>query len=1464
MNQLASNETAAVTAIKKHSISRVLALWFMLLALAPMILVAWISYQQARTSLTQAAIEELELVSHMKATYIKHFFDYRMMDIENQAEMNSNEILLAKLIKGQQQSGRSPAEYVKSYDWALQVDGLENDLTSMIRRYDYVYDLFMIDAKGNILYSVIHEFDLGSNILTGALSTTSFARAVKATLKNGQAIFSDIERYAPSNNGLFGFLTAPLLDENGNRQGVIAIQINLERIFNLMQITLETNRSMLHYLVGEDDLLRTAINNQKDQILTRKITTEQTQNWHSANYKPTMQTKDGINVMDGYIGPNGKMMIGMTHQITLPGGVHWLLISEIDREEALSSANWLGQVTMMLVLLTSILAIALAYFQAQRITRPIIHLADAMVEIVKGNFKPQLGKVENNEIGQLTQSISGLTQLLQSVQSELVEMAQASRIGDLNRRVKDDDFSGDWRVIMQGINTAQDEVLAPINAQAAVLQKMAEGQLSARITDEFRGDYSRIKDAINHLGTSIQETIAKNMQQNWLNEGIVRVGEALSGDQNKQQLAMAAISRLSDYLGTEIGAIYGIENESLQLLGSYAYSIRKNLSNRFALGESLVGQAALENKQILLQQVPDDYIKISSGLGEMTPTNILVQPFSNEGHVFGVIEIGSIKPLTATQCELLLRVSEQIGIAFRMTLSRTQLNDTLEEAQTMSMQLQNQQEELQATNEELEEQALQLKNSESKLLQQQEELQQTNEELAERGKALEMQRLETTRKNEALKAASIDLTRRAEELATASKYKSEFMANMSHELRTPLNSLLLLARVLSENKEGNLTSKQIEAAMVIHKSGNDLLTIINDILDLSKIEAGRIEVQMEMISLNELKDTMTSLYHHLAKEKGIRFEVEIDPTLNDHFRSDRHRLGQILRNLFSNAFKFTQTGGVTFSMMPVTNDIKLRRSGLDPVQTIALTVADTGIGISPDKQLTVWEAFQQADGTTSREYGGTGLGLTITRELVNLLGGEIHLISETSKGSIFSVYLPQQGIIMPSQANTPSKAMDAEHKKSLRPPIETLPHSPLVSSHINVDPEPNQIENGPIEAGEQYTLIVEDDAAFSQILADICEEKGMKCFTVTTSDEALQQIKKQMPTAVMLDLGLADGSSGLIVLTTLKDNIETRHVPVHIITGEDLDNRALEMGAVGFLTKPVTTEQLQMVWDKLERAMPNQIQDRIQNVLVVEDDADLQVAITQLLGSDKVHIHSVDCGAKALTAIKAAHYDLIVLDLGLPDMNGTEILSQLEQQLKTANQDHIPPIIVYSGRDIGREEYQLLQRYSDSIIIKGAHSEERLVEDTTLFLHRVVADMPDVQRQMLLSMHDRDDLFTDRTVLLVDDDIRNIFALSGILEGHGLTIITASDGQEALDKLAEQQNIDLVLMGIMMPVMDGLETIKRIRTQDCYRKLPIVALTAKAMKEDRDHCLQAGASDYLSKPVDVDRLISIMRVWLYR
>jgi CheY-like chemotaxis protein/signal transduction histidine kinase/CHASE3 domain sensor protein len=946
---------------------------------------------------------------------------------------------------------------------------------------------------------------------------------------------------------------------------------------------------------------------------------------------------------------------------------------------------------------------------------------------------------------------------------------------------------------------------------------------------------SKVYDLALREHTTHAETLAR---QAWLRTGQSELAQQGIGQLPLPQLSAALLQFMARYMDVVVGALYlRADDGSFQRVASYGFSDEwAQREQRIKPAESLVAQAALQRRVLRLDNVPADYIQVSSGLGGGAPASVLLAPLDNDGEVNGVVELGLLRPISERDVDFLTMVKGNVGNAIEASSSRQRLQEVLAETQQLNEELQVQQEELRTANEELEEQSRVLEESQASLENQKAELEQTNEQLAEQGVALDQ-------KNAALSKAQLDLEERATELERASQYKSQFLANMSHELRTPLNSSLILAKLLSENTAGNLNEEQVRFANTIYSAGNDLLNLINDILDISKVEAGKLDLVPEQLSVRHVVEGMAMVFDPLAQQKKLAFHVRIADELAHDMVTDRQRLEQILKNLLSNALKFTSTGQITLAV---------RAAG---AERVAFSVQDSGIGIRPEDQQGIFNAFQQADGTTSRKYGGTGLGLSISRDLAQLLGGDIGLISEPGKGSCFTLTLPlvwsapaerSGGTAAASPAPPPAWAVEYE---AAAPSPSPLPPPPRERAF---DDDRALLEEG-AAAGRRLVLVIEDDATFARILYDLAHEKQYSCLVGFDADEGLALAREYRPDAVLLDIRLPD-RSGLSVLQLLKDDAQTRHIPVHVVSGSDNGEAALHLGAIGFALKPTTREQLMEVFRRIE----GKLTQKIKRVLLVEDDSRQRDSVVQLISDDDVEIVAVGSGEEALALLRTTVYDCMIIDLKLPDMQGNELLQRMAGESLAA----FPPVIVYTGRNLSRAEEADLHKYSRSIIIKGARSPERLLDEVTLFLHKVEADLSSERQSMLRTVRSRDRVFEGRRILLVDDDVRNIFALTSALEQKGVLVEVGRNGFEAIAKLNEVPDIDLVLMDVMMPGMDGLEATRRIRAEARFARLPIIAITAKAMKDDQEQCLAAGASDYLAKPIDLSRMYSLLRVWM--
>lgn len=1045
---------------------------------------------------------------------------------------------------------------------------------------------------------------------------------------------------------------------------------------------------------------------------------------------------------------------------------------------ALESSSSIFRTTIMFLIITMVICLLVGTLISMSITKPLGRLIELVQKMAVGDNESHIEIINSDEIGRLSLSLNEMQDNLQQVVSHAGKIAEG-------------DYSG---------------YIAP------------------------RSEKDRLAISLNSMTQSLNQLKESNDYQDWMKSGQNLLSSEMRGDLGIRELATTVITALSQYVEAQVGVLYlyNSDRKELRLTGSYAYSMRKGLNSRYQLGEGIAGQAALEKKLISVINAPEDYMRISSGLGDSRPANIVAFPMLFNSELKGIIELGAFRVWDSREIDFFNSVSEMIGVSFNSSETRNSLNEMVEHQQEQAK-------ELKATNEELEEKTERLVQSEERLKTQQEELRATNEELEEKTEHLEHQRDEINRKNMELQIVQEEIIQKAEDLENSSRYKSEFLANMSHELRTPLNSLLILAKDLMNNKGDRLSEDDVQSAEIIYNSGNELLLLINEILDLAKIESGKMTLSHQEISIDELRNNMGDLFASIAGNKGLELVMETSSDCPSRIVTDRQKIGQILKNLLSNAFKFTSEGKVSIHFGRPERKHLVKLKGSYKGELVLIQVSDTGIGIPEDMQNAVFDAFKQVDGSSSREFGGTGLGLSISRELASLLGGEILLQSQEGKGSTFSLIIPR---ILESVGE-----------------IErNLPPEPVVESESLQFPVID--DRDVLDEGDRTILIVEDDRNFAAVLKRYCSEMAFKCLISHTGESGVSLADKYKPDAVILDIKLP-GMNGLQVLDHLKKNKATRHIPVHMMSVEDMKDQVLDRGVLGFLQKPIEKESLEKMFGELQDFMDKKVKD----LLIVEDNENLRKSIEKLIGNNDVAKTSVASGSEALAALSEKKFDCMILDLSLPDFSGFELL----QKMETLDLPAKPPVVIYTGREISYEEELELRKYTSSVIVKGVHSEERLLDETALFLHRVIDDLPEQKQNLISRVYNQELVFKDKNVLVVDDDMRNLYAVAKILEEQGVNVLKAVDGQKALDQLEKEgDKVDLVLMDIMMPVLDGYETMKAIRKEDRYHSLPILALTAKAMKEDRAKCLEAGANDYMVKPIDPERLLSLMRVWLYK
>ncbi len=1061
---------------------------------------------------------------------------------------------------------------------------------------------------------------------------------------------------------------------------------------------------------------------------------------------------------------------------------------------------------------------------AANLTEQVRGIVKVVTAVANGELTQKLTVNAKGEVAALAETINNMTDTLATFADQVTTVAREVGVeGRLGGQANVPGAAGTWKDLTGNVNLLADNLTNQVRAIAEVATAVTKGDLTRSIQVEASGEVAELKDNINTMIDNLRLTTDRNTEQDWLKTNLARFTGMLQGQRDLTTVGRMLLSELTPLVNAQQGVIYQMETEEsaeMVLLSAFAGDGEDGHLRRLKLGEGLVGQCAAEKRRMLITELPPNTISIRSGLFEAVPRNVIVLPVLFEDRVKAVIELASLSTFTTSHLAFLEQLTASIGIVLNSIEATMQTEGLLKQSQQLATELQ----------------------------MQQKELQQTNEQLAQKAQQLAEQNVEVERKNQEIEQARRALEEKAKELALTSKYKSEFLANMSHELRTPLNSILVLGQQLSDNPDGNLTPKQVEFSRTIHGAGTDLLNLITDILDLSKIESGTVSVEAEEVFFASLLDAVQRPFRHEAENRHLSFKVESDPNLERSVVTDSKRLQQVLKNLLSNAFKFTEVGGVRLS-------VSLAKSGWTeghPIlskaaSVVAFEVADTGIGIPFEKQRIIFEAFQQADAGTSRKYGGTGLGLAISRELASLLGGEIQLRSAPDRGSTFILYLPQT-YVGPS-TSVAAAAADRGTRASVSPVqlsvagVAEHPVEKIADDRDNLQPD------------DAVLLIVEDDAHYARVLCDLSRDKGFKVLVATRGAEALALAHEYHPTAVSLDVFLPD-MLGWTVLNHLKQDPATRHIPVQMLTLDEDRHHGLARGAFSFVTKPTTPEGLEAALTHIkEYSAP-----RRKRLLVVEDNPAEQMSIRELLGYDDIDVTVVATGAEAIGIVQQQAFDCVVLDLRLPDISGFDVLERFRDTPTLADL----PVIVFTGKELSPDEDARLHSLARSVVVKGVESPERLLDETALFLHRVVADLPPEKQRLLDRLHHSDDALVGKKVLVVDDDVRNIFALSSVIERRGMTVITAGTGREAIAKLESTPDIAIVLMDIMMPEMDGYETMQVIRQNASFRRLPIIALTAKAMKGDREKCLEAGASEYLAKPVNTEQLLSSLRMWLHR
>ncbi|MEO5892953.1 MAG: HAMP domain-containing protein [Ferruginibacter sp.] len=1083
---------------------------------------------------------------------------------------------------------------------------------------------------------------------------------------------------------------------------------------------------------------------------------------------------------------------------------------------------------------------------ASNLTDQVRGIAKVVTSVATGNLKQKLAIVSRGEVAQLIDTINEMIDTLALFADQVTTVAREVGVdGRLGGQALVPGASGIWKNLTENVNQLAQNLTTQVRSISEVASAVTKGDLTRTIRVEAKGEVEALKDTINQMIANLKETTLRNQEQDWLKSNLAKFTQMLQGQKDLKTVTQRILSELAQVVTAHYGAFYILkQNEETQvvklsLFSAYGYKSEKNIPTEFAIGEGLVGQVAFEKERIILSNVPSNYIKISSSLGRAKPTNLIILPVLFENKVKAVIELASLDTFSETHIDFLEQLTESIGIVINTIEANSRTEELLAQSQSLAGELKIQQEELSRTNDELQDKAL-------LLVKQKNEVEDKNREVEEARKSLE---------------------EKAEQLTLTSKYKSEFLANMSHELRTPLNSLLILAQQLYENAEGNLNDKQIRYAKTIHSCGDDLIQLINDILDLSKIESGFITANISTVRFAEIASFVETTFKPISEARHLHFTIETDAELPTSMETDVQRLNQVLKNLLSNSFKFTEKGEVKLNIFEARKNWKIGNPNLDNAKrVVAFAISDTGIGIPQEKQNIIFEAFQQAEGSTSRKYGGTGLGLSISRGLAELLGGTIELESNPSQGSTFTLFLP----VVDSISSVVAKAVEsggAYTQYEIGPDsteIDSLLHSIRVTNEggdskslgvVNEMINETGDDRTNIQANDKVVLVVEDDLRFGKIIIDKAHENNLKGIIATSYIEVFDFINRFSPVAITLDVKLPD-TSGWKVLDLLRNDLNYRHIPIHLISGEENRSLALKRGARSFLLKPVDYESLNELFEDIISFSTKDVR----KILLVEDNELESSQIAKMFESETMKVDIAATGKDAIACLGNNDYDCIILDYTLPDINGTDLVSQVAEA-----KHRLTPVIVYSAKDFNKNELGFLNRNSNTVLLKGVNSLEHLLEETILHLHVNHNELPQDKRKLIENIRIKEDILTGKNILVVDDDVRNLFALTTVFERYNINVVTAESGKEAIQIINDEKiKTDMVLMDIMMPEMDGYETTQKIRREHKNSTLPIIAVTAKAMKGDRQKCIEAGASDYITKPLKIDQLLSLMRVWFYK
>ena len=1395
-----------------------LLLLFVLVAFVPVVFLGYWSVLESRNALQQQVEYDLNALVDTRALELEDYYHAQKDQLSYLATTEEVAGLIDYLSSAAGTAGLNSPLY-RAY-LSVNLPRLK-----VLKKSGGFADLYLLSPVGDVLFSAEGKSENGTNLIRGPFMGGQLARVFIRANTLMETSISRRVKTGSTSNILVTYIATPVF-EDGSLIGVLAAQLDSTHLYK--QFANYTGLGKTGEVIFAERANGNAV------IINRlRHNTEL-----SSQQFVKIGADKGLPIQKAVVGDRSSGVAIDYRDEQVIAAWRYLpeldmgIVLKIDTREAFALAEIQQNKIVIFVVFSLVASLLAAFYFSRWLSRPLVVLTDATNAFAKGDMRGHIPIGSRDEMGRLAEAHN---QMLDNAK-QIVEQIDGISHGDFNAEIT-------LRSERDVLGIALQRLASSLHGTAEIASLVAKGNYDTEM---------EIKGPKDELGGALNKMILRLKERDWQQQGRQLVADVLREQRPLEELCNLVIATLCKFFNASVGTVYTAEEGgTLQFRSGFSHSPSASHTLTINPGQGLLGQVAIQKTPIVIDRVPEDYLSIESSLGETAPRHLLVYPVVHADAIQVVMEFASLEPFAASTINMLDMLAPSIGINIVAARARDQQQLLLEETLKQSLalkkserELSEQQQELQASNEELTQQTEELNKSQDNLQQQREELRVINEELEEQKEAIAKQ-------NVALEKARNEAEQKALEVEQASQYKSEFLANMSHELRTPLNSLLILAKSFAENEDENLNADQIEAGEIIHDSATDLLDMINGILDLSKIEAGKMIVHAAEMQVALFSQQIRRQFKHVAANKQLEFDVEVANDIPTSIYTDEGKLGQIIKNLLSNAFKFTSEGGITVRL-------QVPEESVADAAALAIEVTDSGIGIPEKKQALIFEAFQQADGSTSRSYGGTGLGLSICRELSRMLGGKIEVRSVPGSGSTFTLFLPER---LPESDNVIDVKNDARAKASEEPdqvekvrqtekPKLTVIPSASTQPETTVDDDREQIE-----ANDETMLVIEDDPAFAGVVVDLARRKGFKCLMAASGGDGVRLAQRYKPTGILLDLGLPD-MDGAEVIEHLKTGTDTRHIPVHVLSGRDDAEEIANSNAVGVLTKPVTPEDLGNALSKISDFANNKVRE----LLIVEDDPSTQAVIQRLIGGDNINTTVAKSGTESLKLLRKVRYDCVVLDLGLPDMDGFELLDKIASN----NEISKPPLIVYSARDLSESDYEHLRSYTNSIVVKGVCSETRLRDEAALFLHSVQHKLAEEKPRVITAQDDSDcEDLRGKTILIVDDDMRNIYALSRSLKKRELKVLVAKDGEKALQQLEEHGGeIDCVLMDIMMPVMDGYETTQKIRQQDHFQDLPVIALTAHAMADDRERCLQAGASDYMTKPVEIERLLAQLKVWL--